>query len=220
MITRVYYLTGAQYGISNVALRRLKVSRFASLNDPFELLGVNLTDKVKRAAFRKTKEEIDKDKGLICFSRHWKNPVLWGHYAERHTGIALGFDVSDKLLSPVIYAKKLVDADLHLKNGRPARELVDRLIRTKFYDWKYENELRLFVQLDHEMAEGGMYFVPFSDEMQLAEVILGPKCTLPIEGVRALLKQQGSSAQVLKARIAFSRFEVLEDKAATRADEA
>ena len=86
---RVFYLTGAQYGISNIALRRIKVSRFSELNDPFELLGVSLADKAKRKAFRLTKEKIDKSKGLICFSRNWRNPVLWGHYAEKHTGIAL-----------------------------------------------------------------------------------------------------------------------------------
>jgi hypothetical protein len=217
---RVFYLTGAEYGISNIALRRIKVSRYGALNDPFELLGVNLTDKAKRAAFRKTKEELDKTSGLICFSRNWKNPVLWGHYAEKHTGIALGFDIPDAYLLPVIYAKRLLEADLHMKNGRPTQELVDRLIRTKFSDWKYENEIRLFVALDHDSAEGGKYFCSFSEKLQLAEVILGPKCDLPLAGVRELLKQQGSAASVIKARIAFSRFEVLENAAASRADEA
>ena len=217
---RVFYFTGAQYGIGNIALRRIKVSRFGELNDPFELLGVNLSDKAKRAAFRKTKEELDKSKGLICFSRTWKNPVLWGHYAEKHTGVALGFDIPDAYLVPVIYAKRLLDADLHLKSGRPTKELIDRLIRTKFYDWKYENEMRLFVDLDHESAEGGKYFCSFSNELRLAEIILGPKCDLPISGVRDLLRQQDSMASVVKARIAFTRFEVLENQAATKADEA
>ncbi|OAI23909.1 DUF2971 domain-containing protein [Methylomonas koyamae] len=217
---RVFYLTGAQYGISNIALRRIKVSRFSELNDPFELLGVNLSDKAKRAAFRKTKEELDESKGLICFTRSWKNPVLWGHYAEKHTGIALGLDIPDHLLVPVIYSKRLLDVDLHIKSGKPPKELVDRLIRTKFYDWKYESEVRLFVGLDHKTAEGGRYFFPFSDEVRLAEVILGPKCDLPVDGVRELLRSQNSSANVIKARIAFSRFEVLENQAATRADEA
>jgi Protein of unknown function (DUF2971) len=216
---RVFYLTDAQYGISNIALRRIKVSRFSELNDPFELLGVNLSDKTKRAAFRKTKEELDRKTGLICFSRSWKNPVLWGHYAKKHTGIALGFDVPDTLLVSVIYSKRLLDADLYLKSGKPSKGLVERLIKTKFYDWKYENEMRLFVGLDHESSEGGRYFAPFSDELRLAEVILGPKCDLPLDGVRELLRSQDSTANVVKARIAFTRFEVLENEAATRADE-
>lgn len=78
---RVHYLTGTQYALSNIALRRIKVSRFTDLNDPFELLAVDLSDKQHRAAIRATKEELNKDKGLICFSKSWSNPLLWGHYA-------------------------------------------------------------------------------------------------------------------------------------------
>lgn len=39
-LIRVYHLTSAEYGISNLALKRLKVARFFELNDPFELLSV------------------------------------------------------------------------------------------------------------------------------------------------------------------------------------
>ena len=112
---RVYYLTGANYGLSNLALQRVKVSRFHDLNDPFELVGVNLAEKGVRKAFREMKENLDGEKGLICFSKSWKNPLLWGHYAEKHTGIALGFDVPDERLSPVIYAKRLLSMKLDPK---------------------------------------------------------------------------------------------------------
>ena len=215
---RVYYLTGAQYGLSNLALQRIKVSRFRDLNDPFELLGVNLADKQHRAAFRLTKQEIDNDKGLICFSKNWRNPVLWGHYGERHTGMALGFDVPNEMLVPVIYAKKLLEINLDPKTKRPQKELVDRLIRTKFYDWKYEDEMRLFVELDHDNVESGMYFCSFSKDLTLRDVILGPRCELPIEGVRGLVANLEPEVQVLQSRIAFTRFEVLESKAALRVD--
>lgn len=103
---RVYYLTGAAFALSNLALRRVKVSRFSDLNDPFELLAVDLGDKDHRKAFRTTKDKINADKGLICLSESWSNPLLWGHYAEKHTGIALGFEIPEKLLNPVIYAEK------------------------------------------------------------------------------------------------------------------
>jgi len=89
---RVYYLTGAQYGLSDLALRRVKIARFADLNDPFELLAVDLRDPALRRAFQETKEQINADKGLICVSRYWENPLIWGHYAEKHTGLALGLE--------------------------------------------------------------------------------------------------------------------------------
>ena len=216
---RVYNLTGAQFAISNLALRRIKVSRFRDLNDPFELLGVNLADKKVRKAFRDTKEEMDKKIGLLCFSRSWKNPLLWGHYAEKHTGIALGFDVPDELLKSAIYAENLADFKLDKKTGRPAKGVVDALIRTKFRDWAYEDEMRLFVGLHEDRLESGLYFEHFSEHLQLREVVLGPKCGLPIPGIRKLVADYEPDVTVTQARIAFTRFEVLENKVATRADE-
>ena len=174
---RAYYFTTSAFAISNIALRRLKISRFHDLNDPFELLGVNLADKVMRSRFRKMKDDINSKSGLICFSKSWKNPLLWGHYAEKHTGMALGFDIRDDKMLPVIYDRKLIDVTFDAKTGKPSPGVTDQLIRTKFKDWKYEKEVRLFVALDKDRKESGMYFEPFHSELQLREVILGPKYT-------------------------------------------
>ena len=100
---RVYHFINATHGISNVALRRLRVSRFSQLNDPFELLAADMTDPRHKEAFDRFKAEIDKNKGMICFSGTWHNPLLWGHYADKHKGIALGFDISDEILLKVRY---------------------------------------------------------------------------------------------------------------------
>lgn len=216
---RVYYLTGAQFALNNLALHRIKISRFEDLNDPFELLGVDVGNKEHRAAFRATKEQINEGKGLICFSKSWHNPLMWGHYAEKHTGICLGFDVPDQLLAPVIYAKRLLkmDIDPKTKEPKPTEKVVNQLLRTKFFDWKYENEMRLFVRLDHDTVESGKYFYSFSENLLLREIILGPRCELPIEGIRNIVANFESSVIVRKSRIAFTRFEVLENKNASRA---
>lgn len=50
----------------------------------------------------------------------------------------------------------------------------------------------------------------------LREVILGPRCELPIEGVRNIVADFRPPVVVLKSRIAFTRFEVLENKSASR----
>ena len=217
-LMRVYYLTGAQFALSNLALRRIKISRFADLNDPFELLGIDVNDKSHRAAFRTTKDEINKNKGLICFSKSWSNPLMWGHYAERHTGICLGFDIPDELLAPVIYAKQLLKMQMDKKTKKPipTEKVVNQLLRTKFFDWKYEDEIRLFVELDHDTVESGKYFCSFSEDLALREIILGPHCELPIEGIRSIVADFDPSVKVLKSRIAFTRFEVRENKAASR----
>jgi len=215
---RVYYLTGAQFGLSNLALRRIKIARFEDLNDPFELLGVDIGDKRYRAAFRATKKQINADKGLICFSKSWSNPLIWGHYAEKHSGMCLGFDIPDELLSPVIYAKQLLEMEIDpkKKTPKPTEKFMNELLRTKFSDWKYEDEMRLFTRLDHDTVESGLYFYSFSKDLVLREVILGPRCELPIEGVRQIVADFAPPVVVLKSRIAFTRFEVLENKVASR----
>ena len=126
----LYYLTGLHHGLGNIALRRVKISRFADLNDPFELLAVDLKDRRHRKAFQETKEALNGTKGLICLSKTWENPLLWGHYAEKHTGIALGFEVADELVAEVIYAKspEVIPIDKNTDLPRLTKALVDRLL--------------------------------------------------------------------------------------------
>lgn len=46
MSKRVYKFTLAQYGISSLQEKRLKVSTIADLNDPFDLCALDTTDPV------------------------------------------------------------------------------------------------------------------------------------------------------------------------------
>jgi len=211
---RLYYLSPAAYALSNLALQRLKISRLIDLNDPFELLAVDLQNQRYREAFTNLKQELNTSKGLICFSGSWSNPLLWGHYAERHTGIALGFDVADHLPVKVIYksARVRVNLDTENKTALFDSAFVDRLLRTKFADWKYEEEYRIFADLDHTTIEAGMYFQDFNSSLRLAEVILGPKCEIPIDRVRMMLGSIRPIVKVLKARMAFRTFRVIEDR--------
>ena len=116
---RVYYLTGCMPAIACIALSRLKVSRFNDLNDPFELMAVNVGDKAIRRAFKAARDKLSEERGMICFTEDWKNPLMWGHYAEKHAGIALGFDVPSGMLTKVAYAKKLFDLNLDPRTKEP-----------------------------------------------------------------------------------------------------
>lgn len=100
----LYNLSPTPYALSNIALRRLKISRLSDLNDPFELLAADLLNPLHRKAFADWKHELSQSTGLICFSKSWRSPLLWGHYADRHSGIALGFEVPDSLAVDVFYS--------------------------------------------------------------------------------------------------------------------
>ena len=101
---RVYHFIDEQFGLENIKRRRLKIARIGELNDPFEFIA-RAEDKLERAALRSTKEAQTKSTGLLCFSKSWKNPVQWSHYADRHRGFCLGFDVPDTLIKKVTYGK-------------------------------------------------------------------------------------------------------------------
>jgi hypothetical protein len=213
---RVYYLTSTQYAISNIALRRIKVSRFSDLNDPFELIGVDRSDLANRKAFRKQTVRINDETGLLCFSKAWSNPVMWGHYAEKHAGVCMGFDIPEKDLCDVLYVESFKPIKLDPKTRKPklTDDAIGLLKRTKFVDWKYEEETRLFVELQPLTSESGKYFLPFSKSFVLRELILGPRCELSIDAVRGLVDSK--VVTVKKARLAFSRFAVVVDKKESR----
>lgn len=215
---RVYHLLSAEWGLSNLALRRMKVSRLHELNDPFELLAVNLAKrKDDRKSFREWKLEFSKSTGLLCFSKKWSNPVLWSHYASRHYGMCLGFDLSDSFTKDVNYSPERLLAQLD-DAGRISvgHEFVESMLHTKYAHWSYEEETRTFVDLDPATEESGRYFFPFGSDLVLREVILGPLCEIPIDSVRTLVDRTYESVYVMKSRLAFQTFTVVEDRSARR----
>ena len=213
---RAYHFLNTTYGISNLSLKRLRVSRFDQLNDPFELLAADMLDPKDREALIKFKRVLDDSKGMICFSGSWSNPLLWGHYAEKHTGMVLGFDIPDEYVLKVQYTKQRAKVNFDTKTGKIVNgdQLIDKLIRTKFIDWQYEDEHRMFVDLDPASREGRNYFVDFSKNLVLREVILGLKCDLPISRVRQLCKNDMQPIKVMKAGMALRNFKVIEDRSA------
>ena len=67
---RVFSLTPAHFALSNIALKRLKLTRFHSLNDPFEMLAVDVVSSDLRTGIRAKKSQIDGAEGILCFSKH------------------------------------------------------------------------------------------------------------------------------------------------------
>src|ERR1017187_1787758 len=166
-----YYFTTAEYGLKGIRERRLKIARIRELNDPFELLAPELSDKKKRAGLKKWKENQDRQYGLLCFCRSWHNPVLWGHYAEKHKGICLGFEVQPNKLKRVRYVTTRAPWPDQLDEA-----FTSDLISTKFVRWSYEEEYRLYLRL--ESNEADLYFENFGKKMVLKRVIVGSQFPL------------------------------------------
>ncbi len=203
-----------EHGLRAIRQRRLKIARLAQLNDPFEFLPFSLRTRADRAGFERWRGAMDIDHGLLCFSSKATNPVLWSHYAENHRGVCLAFDVPDHLLLEVQYVSKRgrIDVDAFIGSDGEAGEcLIRRALATKYTHWRYENEWRVFISLDHEAREGDLYFADFGPEIRLRQVIVGPKSTITREEVAdALGDLQGVEAY--KARLAFQSFTVVKNR--------
>lgn len=88
---RVYNSLAAQWAERRSRAKgRIKISRFDDLNDPFELLAAQLRSKDVRKAFGALRDHMCANRGVLCFSRGWHNPLLWSHYGDKHRGICLG----------------------------------------------------------------------------------------------------------------------------------
>lgn len=194
--------------------QRLKISLIKDLNDPFELASINLRDKKLRPAFAAMKTQLSETTGLLCFSKRWTNPLLWSHYADRHKGICLGFRIPDGSLEPVGYevGRLTLDSSWSLTSEAEKQALTKKLLLTKFKDWSYEEEYRLFLRLSELDESNGHYFCDFDGVLALSEVIVGSSSTLASEELLDALGKSIESVKIVKARMAFKSFEVVRDK--------
>ncbi|SRR5712692_2659554 len=203
---RVYHFLKAEFALDDVEKHRIKISQIDQLNDPFELWCVSQQGRRLRQALRRYKKEMGQRFGMLCFSEHWKNPVLWSHYSDRHRGFCLGFDTDERFITPIQYVRKRTP----LKTP-PTPDTAQQLLFTKYLDWKYEEEWRGWFTLDEVDPATGFYFYPFGEKLQLREVIAGPLCDTPKAAIDAALKGY-ADIEVIKARLAFNTFQVVKNK--------
>ncbi|ATC93492.1 DUF2971 domain-containing protein [Pseudoalteromonas tunicata] len=202
---RVYHFIDKEFGLKNIRNRRLKVSDIMTVNDPFEFFSVITADIIDRSALTKTKEQLASKFGFLCFSESWKSPVQWAHYAERHTGLCLGFDIPDGLLHKIDY----VGERFHLPQI-PKEDDMKRLLETKYSHWSYEQEHRLWDELKNK--EGAHYFRYFDKDLLLKQVIVGHKSDITRDELNTALGSLTSECETFKARPAYNTFDMVKQK--------
>jgi hypothetical protein len=201
---RVYKFLNEHFGLKSLSERRLKISTLPDLNDPFELLPYTMTDRNHRTAVRATRNKLARKRGVLCFSAAWKDPVIWTHYSDKHKGLCLGFEIPDGVARRVDYVAKRLPFP-----ATPTLADAEALLFTKYINWKYEQEIRVWTALND--SEQGFYFAPFGEMLRLVQVIAGARCQLSekeiVQALGHLVKETG----VTKARAGFSAFEIVAD---------
>jgi hypothetical protein len=206
-----YHFLSEKYALGVIENQCLKLSLIDDLNDPFELFAADLPDIETREEALKFKKHMAKRNGILCFSRNWKNPLLWSHYADRHKGVALEFQIKDDIALPVKYRQNRFPINLkEIKYGKHVtRTETEGLWLTKFSSWEYEEEIRIICTKDECIKKGDFYFKSLDDdEISLQGIVLGPLSKLSLNAIRDKLPQ-GKELNIIKSRLAFRSFNIV-----------
>ena len=141
---RAYHFISEKYVLNVVSDQRLKVSMLDDLNDPYELNAVDLPDRESREKANNFKNYMAEQYCILCFSKAWSNPLLWSHYANRHKGAAIEFEIEDSKAHPIKYRKNryvLNSGKPYQPNYRHDKKDTEGIWLSKFKDWSYEEEI-------------------------------------------------------------------------------
>ena len=210
---RIYHFCNREFGIQNIRLRRVKVSTFSSLNDPFELLCHNASNETLRRNLQIFKEDVSLKHGIICFSGARTSPVQWAHYSDRHTGVCLGFDVPEDFVMDVVYTNKRLEFvfDAEGFDGNPKSPGMQAFL-TKYKHWSYEQEVRMFGSLGKPDPISGLHFQPFNENLELKEVVVGFDSTVSRRELVDCLGDLARSVDCYKVRPAFTSYNMVRNR--------
>lgn len=93
---------------------------------------------------RHSDEMINSGFGASCFTAHENNPLMWGHYAERHKGVVIGYDAA----SGKMQKARRVDYQKDRQSLRLGKAFGMDDLRVKSDVWEWEDEWRLVARLD------------------------------------------------------------------------
>ena len=187
---RLYHFLRAEHALRAMEAGRLKAANLDEVNDPYECLTVGFSSGDEEKAFLKLREEVVRRLVVVCFSETYREPLLWGHYAERFRGVCLAFDARlygdamENYVSKVKYTegrKELAEFGMRCVRGRIQCEdpfKIRDLLSIKSHHWKYEREWRVWVNGGIEPDPvTNLRFLAFSDQIILREVLVGYRCS-------------------------------------------
>lgn len=220
----LYRMLDHEAGIKSLLHRELKLGNALEFNDPYDsLLALEHPDdripinKLQEAADNQRREQF-KNYGIICLSEKPESTCLWSHYTNKHTGIALGFDLKtdgDSIFK-IKYLKErpTLDISKDLIDSKTKEQIIECLI-TKSVDWTYEAEYRVILPLSHvsiskkKLGEIEVSFIPMPP--QLKEVILGCNSPESVEvEIRNIIKSNyADSIKIKRAHLSPNTFDMI-----------
>ena len=167
---------------------RIYAAPYFDLNDPMEGLYTYNEGTLNRDMVNKIKGE--KKRLRICsLSRRSDSTLMWAHYADSHSGVAIGLVVDGKHeIRPVNY-EGLSYVQNATKFG--SHETAKNILSYKLEPWSYEEEERVFVT--------DSSYVNVSVE----KILLGSKMDTRTKSlVKSLVKKLNPNIQISEADVA------------------
>lgn len=187
-----YHFLSTENAINDLQDEWIKVSTFDDLNDPFEMLPYLRFPFPERQPYHNVRRDLVKKFGLLCFTSAWEEPLLWSYYADKHKGVALGFEILRDDVMKVEYSDNPKRKKIELTGEADQDESSFlELAKFKYGGWKHENEYRIRVNLDTCKRKDSAYFLQFKNRLRVREIILGCKFdyTNKKERIRELARQ-------------------------------
>jgi hypothetical protein len=212
---RLYYMTTLEtlekYILPHL---RVRVSTFDTVNDPFELLGARQLHRKNRRHFADLYKHWANTLGFVSLSDNWKSPLMWGHYAANHTGVCLGIEVHSDRVWKVNYQKDRLEELLRRPFSETAvdGDLIRQVVTTKFEDWAYEREWRYIENLTYKDPDTGLYYVEFSPQFELREIIAGARCNRKLKKIREQVFGNTGEIKIFQVRAAFGTFSMVRQR--------
>lgn len=208
---RVYHFLSAKYGLEGLQEKHIKVARLLELNDPFEFCCFDFSFRTLRENMGELKRQMSVEMGFICCSRSFSNPVQWAHYAQKHKGVCLGFDIYEDLCMPVTYVSERINIDDLIRSGASEEEIFFAMISTKFDHWRYEDEVRFPVHFKKSKPCDEMVFYKIGPVLKLKQVILGCDSDFTKSEVLEAIGGCGEGVEILKVRPDYKKFKMVID---------
>lgn len=162
-LSRKYYkyrtIDNYKYFTDIILYNRLFATTYKKMNDPME--GYYYTnDYALNAEIRNRILSEKGDVNFCCLAKRPNNMLMWSHYANGHTGIAIGVKVSknNNYIQQLEYFNDLTFID------RYDHSTVRQILSRKLIYWEYEEECRIF-------PKNGQNFI----ECKIEDIILGRK---------------------------------------------
>lgn len=127
----------------------------------------NITEREDVINFIEAIKNVKKQYRICAFSRNKNTLLLWSHYADSCSGIAIGFklkevaDDNQQFGRDVDYIDDIMRMNLDLKKNQGPEILAKDILSKKLKDWEYEDEARVLTKNK---------YVP----IEIKSVVLGP----------------------------------------------